>query len=215
MPNAGEDRENIMLENLNKTDLLTKKGKGKISCYEANEKEKDIFELVKLNKKQIDNSLLKYGGILLRNFDIRSVSEFNKLAKIISPNLLDYVNRSTPRTKLGGKIYTATEYPADKFIPFHNENSYTLEWPNKILFFSVIIAEEGGETAIADGRHVYNSIDMDIINKFNAKKVLYVRNYTEGIDLSWKYFKQRTKKRLNNTVRIVRPAADGKLVIRY
>lgn len=47
------------------------------------------------------------------------------------------------------------------------------------------IAEEGGETVIADSRHVYNSIDMNIINKFNEKKVLYVRNYTEGIDLSW------------------------------
>ena len=174
-----------MLEGFSRIDFVAKKGKGKIPCYEANEGEKDIFKCIELNKKQIDNHLLEYGGILLRNFDIRAVSEFNKLANIISPNLLDYVNRSTPRTKLGGKIYTATEYPADKSIPFHNENSYTLEWPNKILFFSVIAAEEGGETAIADSRYVYNSIDMNIINKFNEKKVLYVRNYTEGIDLSW------------------------------
>ena len=62
----------------------------------------------------------------MRNFSIRSVSEFNKLANQISPNLLNYENRSTPRTLLGGKIYTATEYPAHKQIPLHNENSYTL-----------------------------------------------------------------------------------------
>ena len=113
------------------------------------------------------------------------VSEFNKLANMFCTNLFHYVNRSTPRTKLGGKIYTATEYPADKSIPFHNENSYTLEWPNKILFFSVIASETGGETAIADSRCVYNNINPEIIDKFNELKVLYIRNYNEGIDLSW------------------------------
>lgn len=174
-----------MLENLNKIYIFAKNGEGKILSYEANKEESDIIKLIEANKHQIETDLLKYGGVLLRNFDIRSLSEFNKLANIISPNLLDYVNRSTPRTKLGGKIYTATEYPPDKFIPFHNENSYTLQWPDKIMFFSIIVADEGGETAIADSRKVYNNISKEIIDKFNKKKVLYVRNYTQGIDLSW------------------------------
>jgi alpha-ketoglutarate-dependent taurine dioxygenase len=184
-----------MLENLNKAYICAKEGKGKILCYEANDEETDITKLIELNKKQIEDDLLTYGGVLLRNFNIRSLSEFNKLANMISPNLLDYVNRSTPRTKLGGKIYTATEYPPDKFIPFHNENSYTQQWPNKIIFFSVIAAEDGGETAIADSRNVYDNIDKEIIDKFNEKKVLYVRNFTPGIDLSWQEVFQTEEKR--------------------
>ena len=174
-----------MLGNLDKSYIFSKEGKGKIPCYKANENERDIFRLIELDKKEIDDNLLKYGGILLRGFDIRAVSEFSKLANMFSSNLFDYVNRSTPRTRLGGKIYTATEYPADKYIPFHNENSYTLEWPNKLMFFSVVVADEGGETAIADSRYVYDKIDINIINKFNQKKILYIRNYNEGIDLSW------------------------------
>ena len=83
--------------------------------------------------------MIKYNGVLLRNFGIYAVSEFNKVVQIICPNLLDYVYRSTPRTRLGDKIYTATEYPADRTIPLHNENSYTKAWPEKIFFFSVLI----------------------------------------------------------------------------
>ena len=137
------------------------------------------------NKLEIEEVLHKNGGILLRGFGMQSVSEFNKAVQDIYPNLLDYTYRSTPRTKLGGKIYTATEYPADKIIPLHNENAYSRSWPNRICFFCVIVAEGGGETPIADSRKVYNKIDPTIREKFEQKGILYIRNYNKGVDLSW------------------------------
>jgi len=143
------------------------------------------FEWIKENNELLEDCLIKFDGVLLRNFGIYSVSEFNKIVQIISPNLLDYVYRSTPRTRLGGKIYTATEYPADRTIPLHNENSYAKSWPNKIFFFSEIVAAEGGETPIASSRNVYKKIDNSIKEKFEKKGILYVRNYTAGVDLSW------------------------------
>ena len=150
-----------------------------------NNKEFSPIEWLKENKLKIETYLHRFGGILFREFDLYSVSEFNKIVQSICPNLLDYVYRSTPRTKLGGKIYTATEYSSDRVIPMHNENSYSKSWPEKIFFFSVIVASEGGETPIADSRKVYNKINKTVREKFEKKGVLYVRNYTRGIDLSW------------------------------
>ena len=104
---------------------------------EAQEKSLNPLDWVKEHKPILENYLIKYGGILLRNFNIHSVSEFYCIAQGFSPNLLDYVYRSTPRTKLGGKIYTATEYPADRVIPLHNENAYpenlTLDTAQSVL----------------------------------------------------------------------------------
>jgi len=158
----------------------------------------DIFEWLKENKVLLEQCLIKYNGVLLRNFGIYAISEFNKVAQIISPTLLDYFYRSTPRTKLGGKIYTATEYPANRTIPFHNENSYTNNWPRKIFFFSVIAAPEGGETPIASSRNVYKKIDNSIKEKFEEKGIMYVRNYTPGIDLSWQdVFQTEHKEEVN------------------
>lgn len=161
---------------------------------EAQGKTFNPFEWVKENKPFLDNYLLKYGGVLLRNFNIYSISEFNRLVQSLSPVLLDYVYRSTPRTRLGGKIYTATEYPADKVIPLHNENAYSRSWPNKIFFFSVVVASEGGETPIADSRNVYQNIDSEIKDKFEEHGVMYTRNYTKGIDLSWQEVFQTEEK---------------------
>ena len=161
---------------------------------EAQRRGFDPFEWTKGNKSLLENYLLKYGGILLRNFNINSVSEFNRMVQILSPDLLDYVYRSTPRTKLGGKIYTATEYPADRVIQLHNENAYSRSWPNKIVFFSLIVASEGGETPIADSRNVYKKIDSHIKAKFEQHGVMYTRNYNKGIDLSWQEVFQTEEK---------------------
>ena len=145
----------------------------------------DSLRWFKDNKELIEENILKYGGFLFRNFGFRSVSEFNNLVNVLETNLLDYQYRSTPRTRLGGKIYTATEYPADQAIPLHNENSYTNFWPQKIYFFCVLTAKEGGQTPVADSRKVYNLINPAVRNKFKKNGIMYVRNFIPGIDLSW------------------------------
>ena len=45
------------------------------------------FEWVKENKKLLEEYLVKFDGVLLRNFGIYSVSEFNKIVQIICPIL--------------------------------------------------------------------------------------------------------------------------------
>lgn len=152
----------------------------------------DPLRWFKDNKELIEENILKYGGFLFRNFGFRSVSEFNNLVNVLETNLLDYEYRSTPRTRLGGKIYTATEYPADQTIPLHNENSYTNSWPQKIYFFCVLAAKEGGQTPVADSRKVYNLIDPAVRNKFKKNGIMYVRNFIPGIDLSWQEVFQTT-----------------------
>ena len=168
---------NIFFESQNK--------KSGLPVYSVGKTGKDLLDIIQNEREVIDNIILKYGGIIFRDFDIHSLSEFSKISNVFCNKLLDYKNRSTPRTELGKNVYTATEYPADRHIPFHNENSYTLKWPKKLLFFCVVPPESGGETPIADSRDVYKQLDPAVIKKFEDKKVMYKRNFISGIDLSW------------------------------
>lgn len=154
----------------------------------------DLLSWAKENKLLLDQTVQRYGGVLIRNSNLNSVSEFNCFVQQLYPNLIEYVYRSTPRTKLGGKIYTATEYPADRSIPLHNEFSYATSWPDRIVFFSIITATEGGETPIADSSRVYQRIDPLVSKAFEEKGILYVRNYRKGLDLSWQEVFQTTDK---------------------
>ena len=129
--------------------------------------------------------LRHYGAILFRGFGGRTLAEFEQIAGTVSGELMQYSFRSTPRTAVGGKVYTSTEYPPDQTIPMHNEMSYTSTWPLKIWFYCERPAEKGGETPLADSRKVLARIPPEIRRRFEEKKVLYLRNYGGGLDLPW------------------------------
>jgi len=137
------------------------------------------------NKKEFDQFLAEHGAVLFRNFSVYAASDFQRCAQSAVSKLMDYVFRSTPRTKVGGKIYTSTEYPANQKIPLHNECSYTNQWPDKIFFCCLVPPGMAGETPIADSRRIYEKIPKEIKEKFESKGVMYLRNYGGGIDLSW------------------------------
>jgi alpha-ketoglutarate-dependent taurine dioxygenase len=133
----------------------------------------------------VETHLASSGAILFRNFAIHSVSAFEQFVKMLTPDLLDYEFGSTPRSHVSSKIYTSTEYPAHQHIPLHNEQAYTTEWPMKIWFYCAQAAAEGGETPIADSRQVFHRIASKIRDQFIEKKLMYVRNYGNGLDVQW------------------------------
>jgi alpha-ketoglutarate-dependent taurine dioxygenase len=146
------------------------------------------------HREWIETHLLKHGGILFRNFNVKGTNEFEQFIQTISGTLLDYSYRSTPRRQVSGKIYTSTEYPASQFIPLHNEMAYSLNWPMKIWFFCVKMPEQGGETPIADSRTIFQRIAPNIKEQFIQKQVLYIRNYSDTLDLTWQNVFQTTEK---------------------
>ncbi|MEO0377520.1 MAG: TauD/TfdA family dioxygenase [Cyanobacteria bacterium P01_A01_bin.17] len=103
----------------------------------------------------------------------------------ISQTPMTYSYRSTPRTQITGKVYTSTEYPADRAIPLHNEMAYARQWPMTLAFYCEQPATEQGETPIADSRRVLDHIPAEIQEKFSTLGILYVRNYGGGLDLPW------------------------------
>jgi alpha-ketoglutarate-dependent taurine dioxygenase len=145
----------------------------------------DLTAWVGHSRERVDGYLHQRGGVLFRGFSMPDEARFEAFVEAASGKLLEYTYRSTPRTRLSGRIYTSTEYPADQSIPMHNEMSYSQSWPLKIGFCCVQPAAEGGETPIADSRRVYQRIEADVREEFARKGVMYVRNYGEGLDLSW------------------------------
>jgi alpha-ketoglutarate-dependent taurine dioxygenase len=138
------------------------------------------------NRGLVEEQLLRSGAILFRGFGISSREEFEAFCAALAPELMGYGERSTPRREVGGKVYTSTEYPADQHIPMHNELSYTHAWPGKIWFYCHAPAAQGGETPIADSRQVYRALDPAVRERFASRQVLYVRNFGEGLGLTWR-----------------------------
>jgi alpha-ketoglutarate-dependent taurine dioxygenase len=145
----------------------------------------DLCSWAEKHHPLIETEVAQHGAILFRGFNLGSVEKFETFVQASSGGALDYKERSSPRSQVSGNIYTSTDYPPSYPIFLHNEQSYNLVFPLRILFFCVTPAETGGETPIADSRRVLARIDPAVRERFRAKGYMYVRNFGDGMGLSW------------------------------
>lgn len=145
----------------------------------------DLVEAVVAHRAQIEERLLDHGAVLFRGFPVASVEQFARFGTALSPQPLDYVYRSTPRSSVGEGVFTATEYPAEQEIALHCENAYQREWPLKLALCCLVAPATRGETPLADLRRVAEMVGQEILDAFEQRQVRYIRHYRPHVDLPW------------------------------
>jgi alpha-ketoglutarate-dependent taurine dioxygenase len=145
----------------------------------------DLVGWALAHRDLIDSRLLEHGGILFRGFDLGGQEHFQRFAGEVFGDLLDYKERAAPRVEVSKGVYTSTEFPPDQWIPLHHEMSYSHNWPSRILFYCDQPAPDRGRTPIVRASRIRELLDPRLVERFAEKKVMYVRNYGEGVDMSW------------------------------
>lgn len=144
-----------------------------------------LMDWARAHRDVIEGHLKTHGAVLLPGLKLNNSQQFQDLLSIVfDAPLLEYRNRSTPRTQLRGQIYTSTEYPAEESIPLHNENAYSHAWALRLGFLSLLPASHGGATPIADSARVYQRIPVATRERFERHGVMYLRHYG-AVDLPW------------------------------
>lgn len=138
----------------------------------------ELLNLLNHENAFFKNKLLKYGGLLFRNFPINSDNDFALVIKHLNTgNFIDYIGGDSPRKKVKDGIYTSTEAPPSVKIPLHNELSFTKNYPKHIYFYCEIAPVDRGETIIGDARRIYQSVDSEVMQRFVKKKLKYTSCY--------------------------------------
>jgi alpha-ketoglutarate-dependent taurine dioxygenase len=137
--------------------------------------------------EEVEGHLDRHGAILFRGFPLADAPEFEAVASTIAGELFGEYG-DLPPEETGQRIYHSTPYPPDKTILFHNESSHFSSWPLRQFFFCVVPSEEQGETPLLDCREVYQVLDKEIVEAFERKDLMYVRNFSEGVDVPWQEF---------------------------
>ncbi|OZY86400.1 hypothetical protein CBP51_05065 [Cellvibrio mixtus] len=145
----------------------------------------DLGKWLKDKYDLVNQYLYDYGAILYRDFNLHGDDEFLKYMQSVPYEMLNYLERSSPRKTIANKVYTSTIYPADQVIPLHNENTASITFALKVWFFCNKSANSGGETPIADSRRILQRIDPGILTKFRKLGWLLVRNYGNHLGYDW------------------------------
>lgn len=145
----------------------------------------DLAEWLRGNSGYVESRLLKHGALLFRGFGLSTAEEFGGCVAALGGEPIAYLERSSPRQEVAGRVYTSTDYPADQSIFPHNEHSYSLKLPLKLYFFCETPASAGGETLVGDTRRVLKRLSPRLVRSFEEKKYVYVRNFGGGMGVSW------------------------------
>jgi len=141
------------------------------------------------HRHDLDAWLHRHGAVLLRGFGIGGPEEFRAVVAAVCPHLLDYVGGDSPRSSVADQVYTSTEFPPHLEIGLHNELSYTRSWPDRLFFCSLVVAENGGETHIADSRTVLVNLEPAVRDRFSEMGVVYKQHLRDddepGPGKSW------------------------------
>jgi alpha-ketoglutarate-dependent taurine dioxygenase len=146
-----------------------------------------LAEWAAVHRDEVDSYLDRHGAVLFRGFDISDVDDFESVANALVPDLFAEYGDLPPESA-SARVYGSTPYPPDKMILFHNESAHLPTWPLRQFFFCVVPAQERGETPILDCRLVCELLDQQLIDEFEQKGLVYVRNFAEGFDVPWQDF---------------------------
>lgn len=139
------------------------------------------------NRAALDAALDEAGTVMFRGFDVPDAEAFGAAARSAAApgELLEYFERTAPRTEVANGVFTSTDMSPDRPIGMHHEMSYAHQWPERLFFFCDIPAATGGATPVGDDRMVYASLPVELRERFERDGVRYVRNYGPFIDLPW------------------------------
>jgi alpha-ketoglutarate-dependent taurine dioxygenase len=137
------------------------------------------------NRDFVGRALDAHGAVLFRGFPVASVADFENVTSAASDRLIEYSERSSPRSQVGDRVYTSTDYPASQKIFPHNEHSYAITYPLHLFFGCIQPAARGGETPLVDIRKVTRRISGPTRERFRQRGWMWTRHFGGGMGLPW------------------------------
>ncbi len=147
----------------------------------------DIIGWLADNPDKLKTLLLEHGAVLFRGFDLATVERVSQVAQLVMQDIFNENTEHQPVTNKGD-VQIPVDYAKDQFLLWHNENTFNLRWPQKVIFACAKAATLGGETPLVDSRAIYEQLDGQIRQQFIDKQVMYVRKYgpNDHVGLGWK-----------------------------
>ncbi|MFF2044551.1 TauD/TfdA family dioxygenase [Kitasatospora sp. NPDC058170] len=138
------------------------------------------------NETELTAALHRHGTIFLRGLPVAGTEDVAAVRDVLIPEPTPYREKATPRSDFGNGVFSSTDLPPAQSIRMHNENSYTLTFPGRLLFACLIAPEEGGATPTADCRRVLAGLPDHLVDRMRSSGWTLTRTYSDYISLDWR-----------------------------
>ncbi|GAA1388732.1 TauD/TfdA family dioxygenase [Kitasatospora putterlickiae] len=141
---------------------------------------------LRAHEAELTAGLHEHGTVFLRGLPVAATEDVAAVRDVLIPEPTPYREKATPRSDFGNGVFSSTDLAAALPIRMHNENSYTLTFPGRLLFACLIAPEEGGATPTADVRKVLAALPPHLAERGRTSGWTLSRSYSEYVSLPWR-----------------------------
>ena len=135
-----------------------------------------LVNWIQTNREELNDLLVHHGALLFRGFPVWTAEEFESVARALDPDLKNAAYHGTaPRNSLTDYVQSSVELPGYYPIPQHIEMSYLKNKANRLFFWSMLPARNGGETPVTDFRQVYRDLPAEVREAFETRNIKILR----------------------------------------
>ena len=126
----------------------------------------------------------EHGALLVRGLGLRSADETAAVFRELG-TLMTEREAFSARRRYSEGVYSASKWPPNQPMCMHHELSYASESPGLMLFACLVASPKGGATPTADSTAVLDAIPGDLVERFERKGWLLIRNYNNDVGASF------------------------------
>lgn len=130
-------------------------------------------------------AVTNHGSLLIRGLGLHSTDDVAAAFRSLAGTLMEEEREAfAVRTSFGGGVLSSTPWPANQQMCSHHELSYTLSFPQTMMFACLSEPTSGGATGVVDAPSILEALPADLVARFERQGWMLVRNYNEDIGAS-------------------------------
>jgi amino acid adenylation domain-containing protein len=143
----------------------------------------DLAGWIAIHRDEIVEQLANEGALLFRGFGCDTPEVLERV--VAASGDAQYDTTEHTREQVGKSVFTPVAYPSREFLLWHNEDSFRHILPARIWFACAQPPGSGGETVVADGGKILDTVNS-VAPKLVQEGLMYVRRYGGGLGLDWR-----------------------------
>jgi Taurine catabolism dioxygenase TauD, TfdA family len=133
----------------------------------------------------VDAALAVGGAVLVEGLSVSTPASLADARDALGYNGVGGLERYAPTVDLGGDVYSAPEWGADREMCLHHEQAHRRILPRVLLMACAEAASAGGEMLIGDTRAVLEQLPAALTEHFRRAGWMLERNFRPYLGLPW------------------------------
>jgi alpha-ketoglutarate-dependent taurine dioxygenase len=135
--------------------------------------------------EELRSLLRTHGAVRVTGLPVRTAAHLAAVRDALGARPARAQEQFAPRAEVGPGVYSSPDWPTDREMCLHHEQSYGLDFPGLLALACLTAPVSGGATLLGDTRLLLRVLPEALATRFRDEGWRLVRNFRPYLGVSW------------------------------